>query len=299
MSSSVNPSVSRPVDRNQALLEQAESYVYKPIEDGADLSAHVFYPAGGDATENPAPGVLFFYSSQWDVGQIGQFAPHALYFASRSAVSILFEYRTRSSHGTGPIETMADIRTAIRWVRYNQEHLGVDPVKVIAVGAAAAAHGIAAAAMLDAVAFDDNEGEAQLSCSPDAMVLFSPILDVSKKGCGLDRFESPQVARQYDPCRHIQKKLPPMILFQGSGDRVVPPAGIAKFAKVMARKKNICRLEMFQGKGHSFFNFNVDVVSYEASISMADQFLVEQGFLEPNAEDDGSMRLVSWREQEY
>lgn len=90
-----------------------------------------------------------------------------------------------------------------------------------------------------------------------------------------------------------------MVIFHGSDDRVVPASGIEKFAKRMARKRNVCQLEMFQGKGHSFFNFNVDVVSYEAAISVADQFLVEQGFLEASDEDDGSMRLVSWREQEY
>ncbi len=298
MSSPINPTVGTVADRNIGLLKDAESYVYKPLDVGADLMAHIYYPEGEDLPDN-LPVVMFFHSSQWDTGQIGQFAPHALYFCSRSAVSILFEYRTRSSHGTGAMETMADIRTAIRWVRYNQDHLGIDPTKVVAVGAAASAHGIASAALIDSVEFGDNAGEAQLSCSPDAMVLFSPILDVSKKGCGMEQFETPRIAKKFDPLRHIRKKLPPMVIFHGSDDRVVPPLGIEKFAKRMKRKKNVCQLEMFQGKGHSFFNFNVDVVSYEAAISVADCFLVEQGFFEPSDEDDGSMRLVSWREQEY
>jgi acetyl esterase len=297
MNSPLNSSAGLVADHNIALLDGAESFVYKPLDEGADLAAHVFYPQGEELSDN-LPVVLFFYSSRWDTGQIGQFAPHALYCCSRSAVSILFEYRTESSHGTGARETMADIRTAIRWVRYNQEHLGIDPAKVIAVGAAASGHGIASAAMIDSVVFDDDSGEAQLSCCPDAMVLFSAILDVSKKGCGMEQFESPKVAKTFDPLHHVRAKLPPMLIFHGSDDRVVPPLGIEKFAKKMQRKKNICQLEMFQGKGHSFFNFNVDVVAYEAAISTADHFLVEQGFFEPSDEADG-MRLVSWREQEY
>jgi acetyl esterase/lipase len=298
MSSPSNPTAGPVADRNIGLLQNAESYVYKPLDEGADLMAHVFYPEGEELPDN-LPVVLCFHSSQWDTGQIGQFAPHALYFCSRSAVSILFEYRMRSSHGTGPLETMADIRTAIRWARYNHDHLGIDPAKVVALGAAAAAHGIAAAAMIDSVEFDDNAGEAQLSCSPDAMVLFSPILDVSRKGCGMGHFETPRIAKKFDPSHHIRKQLPPMVIFQGSADRVVPPLGVEKFSKRMKRKKNVCQLEMFQGKGHSFFNFNVDVVSYEAAISIADRFLVEQGFFDASEDDDGSMRLVSWREQEY
>lgn len=291
------------VDRNKALLESSQTFVYKPLgeaDGGDDLHVHLFHPpqsrqAGSD--DGPRPAMLFFFSSQWDGGQISQFAPHALYFASRGAVSAVFEYRTRSSHGTSPVKSMADIRTAVRWARYNHEHLDIDPNKVVGVGAAASAHGLAAAAMIDG--FEDNAGEALLSCRPDAMVLFSPILDLSKKGCGMDRFENATEAKRYDPSRFIRKMLPPTLLFQGSEDRVVPPASVARFAKRMARKKNVCHLETFQGKGHSFFNFNVDVVSYEATISMADRFLVEQGFFEASEDDDGSMRLVSWREQEY
>ncbi len=287
-------------DRNKALLESSESFVYKPLEPldaGEDLSVHLFYPAAAAVDTGPRPAVLFFFSSQWDSGQIAQFAPHALYFASRGAVSMVFEYRTKSTHETGPVKTMADIRTAIRWARYNHEHLDIDPSKVIAIGATAAAHGIATAAMVDG--FEDNAGEALLSCVPDAMVLFSPIVDLSKKGYGFERFADINEAKRYDPTRFIRKSLPPMLIFQGSSDRVVPSASVAKFAKRMKRKKNVCEIEIFQGKGHGFFNFNVDVVSYEATISGADRFLVEQGFFDPSEDDDGSMRLVSWREQEY
>lgn len=286
-------------DRNKALLKSAESFVYKPLEPldaGDDLKVHLFYPAAA-VDSGPRPAVLFFFSSQWDSGQIAQFAPHAHYFASRGAVTMLFEYRTQLSHGTGPVKSMADIRTAIRWVRYNHEHLDIDPSKVIAVGATASAHGIAAAAMIEG--FEDNAGEALLSCVPDAMVLFSPIVDLSKKGYGFERFADIDEAKRYDPTRFIRKKLPPMLIFQGGSDRVVPPLSVERFAKRMQRKKNICQLEMFQVKGHGFFNFNVDVVSYETTINAADRFLAEQGFFDPAADEDGGMRLVSWREQEY
>lgn len=286
------------VDRNKTLLDSSESFVYKPLESldaGEDLAVHLFYPSEAAVDIGPRPAVLFFFSSQWDVGQLAQFAPHALYFASRGAVTMLFEYRTKSTHGTGPVKTMADIRTAIRWARYNHEHLDIDPSKVIAIGATASAHAIASAAMIDG--FEDNAGEALLSCVPDAVVLFSPIVDLSKKGYGFERFADIDEAKRYDPTRFIRKKLPPMLIFQGSSDRVVPALSVERFAKRMKRKKNICEIEMFQGKGHGFFNFNVDAVCYEATINTTDRFLVEQGFFEPGEDGDNSARLVSWREQ--
>ncbi len=72
-----------------------------------------------------------------------------------------------------------------------------------------------------------------------------------------------------------------MLIFHGSDDRVVPPLGIEKFAKRMQRKKNICQLEMFQGKGHSFFNFNVSARHFEITLNSMDAFLVSLDCIEP------------------
>ncbi|NOX99674.1 MAG: hypothetical protein GXP30_08105, partial [Verrucomicrobia bacterium] len=111
----MRPAVNAVVDRQNELLAQAESFVYKKIDQGDDLHAHVYYP-GGERKGVDRPVVMFFYSSSWDQGEVTQFGPQSLYMAERGAITMLIEYRVKSTHGTGPREAMADARTAIRWV---------------------------------------------------------------------------------------------------------------------------------------------------------------------------------------
>ncbi len=292
----MKPAANSVVHRNNELLEKAQTYVYKVIEGGPDLHAHVFYP-GGQVKGEDRTAMLFFFSSGWDQGQVSQFAPQCLYFAGRGAVTMAMEYRTKSTHDTTPLQAMADARTAIRWARWNKDYLGVDEFKIVTVGAAAGAHMAAAAAMI--ADFPDDEKDVQLSCAPDGLALFSPILDTSKKGFGGDRFPDEKSAKEANLLRHIGKSHPPMILLHGTEDRLIPFESVEKFAKLMKRKKNRCELIPFEGKGHGFFNFNVDVVSYEATVGLVDQFLVNHGFLLADEDDDGSSRLISWRQQEY
>ena len=129
----MRPAINAVVDRQNELLAQAESFVYKKIDQGPDLHAHVYYP-GGEKQGSDRPVVMFFYSSSWDQGEVTQFGPQSLYFAERGAITMLVEYRVKASHDTGPYEAMADARTAIRWVRYNKEHFGADEFKIIGAG---------------------------------------------------------------------------------------------------------------------------------------------------------------------
>jgi acetyl esterase len=291
----MRPAINAVVDRQNELLAQAESFIYKKIDQGPDLHAHVYYPEGEKSGKN-RPVIMFFYSSSWDQGEVTQFGPQCLYFAGRGAITMLIEYRVKSTHDTGPYEAMADARTAIRWVRYNKDHFGVDELKIIGAGGMAGAHMVLSAAMIGD--FKDDETDVQLSCVPDAMILFSPIVDTSKKGYGIEKFENAKAASKASPIRYMRKKLPPCLLFHGTADRMVPFRGVEKFRRKMKWRRNVCELIEFEGQDHSFYNMNVDVVAYEATISAADRFLVEQGFLESNEEDDGMPRLVSWRPQE-
>jgi hypothetical protein len=47
----------------------------------------------------------------------------------------------------------------------------------------------------------------------------------------------------------------------------------------------------FEGQGHSFFNFNVDIHLFESTINSTDDFLVERGYIEP-LEGGSTTRLI-------
>ena len=278
------------LDRNQALLEKAEGYVYKTVG-GEDLGAYVFRP-GGTPPAGGWPSALCFFSSSWDSGLVSQFAPHALYLASRGMAGVLIDYRVASRHaGATPADAMQDARSAVRWARENAAELQFDPCRVAGIGGSAGGHAILSAATLRG--FPEADGEnVSISCIPDLLVLFSPILRTTRRGSAIAaRFPDRRSARNADLLRAVRRRLPPMLLFHGTADRVVPFADSTDFRRRNWWRRNVCRLRSYEGQGHGFFNFNVDVRLYELTLTEIDAFLVERGFLPPNPDDDGVPRL--------
>ena len=270
-----------PIDRNRELLKTAREEIYKTVGD-VSLPVYMWEPDPEKAPPYPKSVAAFFFSSGWDHGQVAQFAPHCVYFASRGMVAMAFDYRVASRHKSGPLEAIADARSAMRWIRLNAVELGINPGKIVGVGGSGGAHAIASAAMLNG--FDDPADILDSSPAPNALVLFNPVLDTSKKGFGLDRFPDAGVAKDANLIRAIRPGLPPTLIMHGTGDRVVPYGGSYEFARKAGKKKNICRLMEFEGQGHGFFNFNLSFEKYEVTLMAMDEFFVELGFLEPDPE---------------
>lgn len=271
-----------PIDRNRELLKSAREETYKVVGD-VSLPAYIWQPAPEKCPPYPRSVAAFFFSSGWDHGQVTQFAPHCVYFASRGMTAIAFDYRVSTRHGTGPLEAMADARSAIRWIRLNSAELGINPGKIVAVGGSGGGHAVASAAMLKG--YDDSTDDLTINSVPNAVVLFNPVIDTSKHGFGLDRFPDAKAAKNANLIRAIARGMPPMLVMHGTADRVIPFEGSYAFCRKMARKKNKCRLIEFERQGHGFFNFNLSFEMYEATLMAMDEFLVELGFIEsdPNA----------------
>jgi acetyl esterase len=270
-----------PIDRGRELLKTAREEIFKSV-DGVDLPVHIWEPDAAHEPPYPKSVAAFFFSSGWDNGQISQFAPHCVYFASRGMTTMCFDYRVSSRHpGAGPLQAMADARSAIRWIRMNAVELGVNPGKIVGVGGSGGGHAIASAAILEG--FDDPSDVIDCSVSPNAVVLFNPVMDTwSRHAPYQDRWPDKASRKAADLYRGIKLGFPPMLIMHGTDDRVVPFSGSYAFARKSAKKKNICRLIEFDGKGHGFFNLNLSFEMYEATLMAMDSFFVELGFIEPD-----------------
>lgn len=268
-----------PLDRNRELLKTAREEIYKVIGE-TSLSVYIWEPPADRTTSEPKSVAAFFYSSGWDNGQVAQFAPHCVYFASRGMITMAFDYRVSSRHKAGPMEAMSDARSAMRWLRLNAIELGINPGKIVGIGGSGGAHAITSAAMLPK--FDDPGDDLEINPAPNALVLFNPILDTSKDGFGLDRFPDQSTAKEANLVRAVNAGLPPMLIMHGTADRVIPFAQSYKFAKKCSKKKNLCRLIEFENQGHGFFNFNLSFEMYEATLMQMDEFLVELELIEPD-----------------
>ncbi|MEO1856903.1 MAG: alpha/beta hydrolase [Rubritalea sp.] len=266
------------VIRDEELLKGAESIVYKRTEKG-DLTLHCFYPEGHDENDRRS-AIVLFHGGEWDQPMVTQFVPQALNFVALGAVGIVAEYRTASAHSSTPLESISDAQTAILWVRKNNRYLGVDPEKIIAGGSGSGAHIALCSAMHKKV---ENNGF--FSGAPNALILWSAIVDTTKRGLGMARFAFKRDARRTSPNKNIRRKLPPMLFFHGKEDPIVPVSNVDKFAQRLRSKRNVARFVPFNRATHSFFNFNVNQHYFVQTLESAEGFLIDQGFLEPSPND--------------
>ncbi len=261
--------------RDRELLKDAATYVYEQRRQG-DILAHVFLPE--KSTVEPRPVVIFFHGGLWDAPTPTQFVPHCLHFASRGAVAVAAETRTGSKHGTGPQEAIEDARDLIRWVRMNADTFNLDPNKVILAGAAGGAFLALHAALPKAKDLPPVDG---VDCFPQALVLFSALVNTAGKSAASARFSDSRTAKRLSPARLMRRKLPPMIFFHGKSDRITPFEDVEKFRRRMRWRGNVCELVDFERAEHSFFNFNVSQKNFELTIDRADRFLTNLGLLPP------------------
>jgi acetyl esterase/lipase len=262
--------------RDREILKDAATYIYQERAQGP-VQAHVFLPAS-PMSAAPRTVVVFFHGGFWDSPTPTQFVPHCLHFASRGAVAVAAETRTGARHGTGPLEAIEDARDLIRWLRHNADTFNIDPDRVVVGGAAGGALLALLTAMPKPKAMPPVDG---LDCRPQALILFSALVNTTHKGQANSRFPDERGAKRFNPSTMVRRKLPPMILFHGKSDRITPFDEVERFRRRLRWRGNDCTLVDFEREDHSFFNFNVSHRNFELTLNAADRFLADRGLLLP------------------
>ena len=251
-------------------FEPDKEIVFKSF-DKDPLELNVFLPEGWKASDR-RPAIVFFFGGGWVGGAPAQFFPQSRYLASRGMVAVSAQYRTRGSHGTSPVECVADGKSAVRWMRQHAAELGIDPDRIAAGGGSAGGHVAATTGVIDGL--DEAGEDLSVSSKPSALVLFNPATDISKSQRWGDR------AVEGSPLQHVDKGDPPTIVFHGKADSTVPYATAEAFCMAMNDAGNRCELVGYEGRPHGFFNYSRSRVSYSNSVWHMDRFLASLGYLE-------------------
>lgn len=248
--------------------------VYKQLGE-TELRLHIFNPPE-HSERDTRPAIVFFFGGGWNQGSPKQFFRHCDHFASRGMVAISAEYRIADTHGTSPFESVKDAKSAIRWIRRHAADLGIDPNRLAAGGGSAGGHLAAAAATLEKF---NEEGEDQsVSCIPDALILFNPVVDNGPDGHGHDRVKKDW--REFSPLHNLHQNTPPTIFFLGTKDRLIPTATAERYQALMVENGLQCELHLYEGQAHGFFNYERNPTHYWKTLKQADRFLTELGFLD-------------------
>ncbi|MCX6929924.1 MAG: alpha/beta hydrolase [Verrucomicrobia bacterium] len=266
------------------VMPEARAETYKTIGP-TNLQLYLFTPKD-HAPTNRRPAIVFFFGGGWTSGSPQQFEKHCQYFASRGLVAITADYRVASRQGGQPVQCVADAKSAIRWLRKNAARLGVDPDRIVAAGGSAGGQLAACTAIVPGL--DEPGEDLSVSANPNAAVLFNPVLlfgtlDGQTNGGLGSRLTAKQLGAeppQLSPAHHVRPGEPPMIIFHGRADAVVPFGTVEAFAAKMKTAGNRCELVGFDGQTHGFFNYGLgDNQFFLQTVRRADEFLASLGYL--------------------
>lgn len=221
-------------------------------EDKAVLKMRIYEPKG-ESVQDARPAIVFFFGGGWRNGTPKQFHTHCEVLKEHGFVAMAAEYRIKSKHDSTPLDSFEDAKSAIRWVRDNAERLGVDPGKIAAGGGSAGGHLAAATAVCE------SKHQTETRDTPDAVVAFNPALNLL-----FERVQEKWGEEVYatleaiSPLQNLNKKdHPPMIIFHGEADSIVPFETAAAY---VARAEEIGvspvpELVGYEGRDHGFFNY--------------------------------------------
>lgn len=249
-----------------------EKILYKQI-DTTKLFMKVYYPEKINKTQQ-CPAIVFFFGGGWTKGNINMFDHHANYFSKRGLVCFLVDYRVTSRHHSTPFESLKDAKSAIRYIRQNAATFHIDTSKIVASGGSAGGHLAAATALIKD--YNEDSDNKAISCKPNALVLFNPVIDNGPGGYGYERIGDEY--KSFSPLHNIQKGAPPTIIFQGTKDKLIPVETVKYYQTVMRKVESRCDLFLYEGKEHSFFNYN-KFEDYKSTVSETDKFLQSLGYL--------------------
>lgn len=250
-----------------------EKIQYKQI-DTTQLFLEIYPPNELDTTIN-YPTIVFFFGGGWNGRNFEQFKPHAEYFAQRGMVCFIADYRVHNIHQTTPFEALKDAKSAMRFIRANAARFHVDTSKMVAAGGSAGGHLAAATALIED--YNEETDDLSVSCIPNALALFNPVIDNGAGGYGYERIGA--AYKSFSPLHNIKKGAPPTIFFLGTKDRLVPVETAKYYQVVMEKVGSRCELYLYEEQKHGFFNYR-NFKYYKKTISEADKFLQSIGFLE-------------------
>lgn len=260
------------IDESSAKMEPTRVVLYKKVGD-RELHLHLFEPPGFKAGDH-RPCFITIHGGGWTGGTPRRQYPFAFHYAKLGWVGISIEYRLNSTKtGVTVFDCVKDARSAVRYVRAHAAELGVDPQQVVVNGGSAGGHLAAATALFDGV--DEVGEDTKVSCSPNALVLFFPVIDTSKDGYGNAKCGAKW--QEISPLHHVRAGVPPTLIFHGTGDTVTPFKGAKGFHDLMRKAGNRCELDINEGGAHGYLMRKPELV--EDTLKKTDTFLKSLGFL--------------------
>ena len=231
-------------------LPGAETFVFKKVGD-IELRLHVVKPKGWAASDT-RPCLVAFFGGGWSSGTPAKSISYAKWAAKYGLVGVAPDYRTRKRFDAKPEDCVADGRAAVRWIQDHAKEFGVDPTKIVVQGTSAGGHVAAWTAIPNPVT-PQTASDPVPSPGPAGLILLWPVTDTGTNGYGgPKRFGNDEArATNLSVTGRMPAKMPPTLVFHGTGDATVKFANSEEFQAKMKANGNGCELIPFPDAPHS------------------------------------------------
>ena len=248
---------------------------------GIPRLADLFLPQGMD---RPAPVIVWVHGGGWRFGDRHLAPDLARWFAERGFAMVSFDYRL-SDEVKFP-EPVADIKTAVRWVRSIAQQYALDAGAIALWGSSAGAH-LSACAVLTGEQFvtEEHSGfnstvnavvdgygptdfsridEDRVAAPPKVADAETVAVKIILPAAHPDSFESrcigvavrkgaPEVDRA-NPVNYVHSGAPPFLILHGESDALIPWTQSRLLYDALAKAGNEVTLVKYERLGHGFFN---------------------------------------------
>lgn len=252
-----------------ALPEGAQSYsvlrgvIYTPPRWPQAVVADVFVPDGS----GPFAAVLVVHGGRWESGSREDMEGIARRLAEAGFVVVNAEYRLAPAFRfPAPLH---DLQQAVRWMRANTGRFRIDPERIGAFGYSSGGHLVSLLATVggdDPLATPYGGPDSRLSAVVSGGTPADLRLYGGGRGCpeflGGTAMELPQTHALASPITHVTPDDPPMFLYHGSLDDVVPVQHAEAMYAALTRAGVPAELHIVRGAGHiALAVFNASVVT--------------------------------------
>lgn len=248
-----------------AAQEKAAVVVEKNVVFGkggdVELKLDLARPRDGSG---PFPAVLFLHGGGFIGGSRQQMAGTLEVMAGRGYFAVSPDYRLAPKHRfPAPIE---DCKTAVRFLRANARKYNLDPDRIGVVGFSAGGYLACMAALTTKDdGLEGDGGHAEQSSAVQAVAAFFPPTDLEARDLsevvlkgnllpflGAARADKPELYRKASPVTYVRKTAPPLLLFHGTKDEVVPHAQSKALVEQMQKVGVPATLHTVEGEGHGW-----------------------------------------------
>jgi acetyl esterase/lipase len=195
-----------------------------------------------------APMVVFFYGGSWKSGKRSWYRWAGEALAQRGLVVVIPDYRLWPKVKLDGF--MQDAARAVAWTHAHAKDYGGDPSSLFVMGHSAGAH-------IGALLATDAHWLAAVGMQPrqlDGFIGLAGPYDFLplKDADFIDMFGSTHEAQlRSQPVHYVDGDEPPMLLMQGTTDKVVWPRNAQSLAAALQREGEPVELKMYPDIGHS------------------------------------------------